>query len=116
MAFPPDEVDELKQVSPNAAVCDEGGVKFILLPQISMPEGCTPSTLDLLLCPTPRDGYHSRLFFSERVEPAPKAGRGGFNWNGAVRVAERNWCAFSWQTRPGLRLAQMLAAHLRALR
>ena len=33
-----------------------------------------------------------------------------------VRIAERNWHAYSWKTSPNLRLAQMVAAHLRALR
>ena len=62
--------------------------------------------------PQHRDGYPSRLFFAEKVQskavPEP-------NWNAnGARIAERNWHAFSWKTNPNLRLAQMVAAHLRA--
>ena len=38
------------------------------------------------------------------------------NWNASgVRIAERNWHAFSWKANPNLRLAQMVAAALGGL-
>lgn len=115
MPFPIDQIEELKLIAPNIAECDECGVSFILLPSYRLPDGCTPCIVDLLLCPAPRDGYQSRLFFAERVLPSEKLGRPALNWNGSVRIAERNWQAFSWRTPTGLRIAQMLAIHLKAL-
>ena len=39
------------------------------------------------------------------------------NWNAdGVRLLERNWYAYSWKVNPNLRLAQMIAAHLKGLR
>lgn len=116
MPLPPDQIEELKLIAANIAACDEGGVTFILLPNFKLPDGCTPSSMDLLLCPTPRDGYDSRLFFAQKVQPPAKPGLKPLNWNGSVRIAEQNWHAFSWRTRGGLRLAQMLSIHLKALR
>lgn len=114
MALPTDQVEELKGVSP-VSEFDEGGATFLLLPTFKLPDGCLPSSVDLLLCPTPRDGYNSRLFFAERVQPPQTPGRQALNWNGTARIAERNWQAFSWRTPSGLRLAQMLSIHLKAL-
>jgi hypothetical protein len=115
MSLPSDQVDELKLITTDLSAIEEGGVSFILLSNFRLPEGCTPATMDLLLCPVPRDGYSSRLFFAERPIPSSRPGRGALNWNGAVRVAEKNWQAFSWRTPAGLRLAQMLSIHLKAL-
>ena len=89
----------------------EGGITYILLPSAKLPPGCTPATLDLLLCPAERDGYSSRLYFSQQVT-APKP----LNWNGQTRVLERNWFTYSWKIEPGIRLAQMVLAHLQAFR
>jgi len=113
MPLPADQIEELKRISPEIAICDEGGNTFILLPDFQLPPGCEPDRMDLLLCPTQRDGYNSRLFFHERVQPPQ--GRHSLNWNGSVRIAERNWDAFSWRTPTGLRLAQMLSIHLKAI-
>jgi hypothetical protein len=115
MPLPNDQVEELKLIASSLAVCEEGGVSFILIPKSKLPNGCAPSEMDLLLCPSPRDGYNSRLFFAERVQPPAKPGREALNWNGSIRIAERNWQAFSWRTPEGLRLAQMLSIHLKAL-
>ena len=112
MTFPEDQVAELKLLCPNIQHCDEAGRIYLLLPRLSLPEGCSPSTSDALLCPTERDGYPSRLFFAERIKS-----RTELNWNASgVRILERNWQAYSWKVNPGMRLAQMVAAHLRALR
>ena len=52
---------------------------------------------------------------AEKVQLPDKPGRKPLNWNGSVRIAERNWHAFSWRTPGDLRLAQMLSVHLKAL-
>jgi len=113
MSFPEDELAELKQLCPGVSRCVDGGTAYFLLPGLQLPEGCTPVVADALLCPTPRDGYNSRLFFDRVV-----SSRQALNWHMQnVRIAERNWNVYSWKlNRPGLRLAQMIGEHLRALR
>jgi hypothetical protein len=106
------ELDELLELCPEVEASEEAGVIFYFLPQLEMPTGRSPARVDALLCPSPRDGYSSRLFFAEQVSGGIKA----LNWNGQIRVLERNWCAVSWRTPPGLRLAQMVAIHLEAFR
>lgn len=109
MDFPEDQIRELQQLFPRAGRADEGGVTFFVLPAVPL-DTCTPKTVDALLCPTQRDGYPSRLFVSQQIQPSRSA-----NWN-AFRILERNWYAVSWRIRDGLRLAQMALAHLDAFR
>lgn len=111
MIFPQEQIQELKCIYPNVFEAQEGGVIFFLLPNLSLPEGCMPNIVDALLCPTIRDGYNSRLFFSEKIV-INKA----LNWNGNVRILEKSWLSISWQTKPGLRLIQMVSTHLDAFR
>jgi hypothetical protein len=111
MDVPAEQIEELKQLFPGVQRCDEGGYAYFLLPDLPLPAGCTPSKIDVLLCPMQRDGYPSRLFFAQKVQSPVSQ-----NWNTACRILERNWQAFSWIVdQPGLRLAQMVAAHLEAL-
>jgi hypothetical protein len=114
MGFPEDQVAELKLLCPEASEVAEAGLSYLLLPGLNLPEGCSTPRVDALLCPSTRDGYPSRLFLAERVQSKAKAEP---NWNAnGIRIVERNWHAFSWKTSPNLRLAQMVAAHMRALR
>jgi len=109
--IPDDEITELKAITPNIQLYQEAGVPYLLIPELVLPTGCHPERTDALLCPAPRDGYPSRLFFSERINSLRPC-----NWNAnGVRIIERNWHAFSWKVNGTLRLAQLLAAHLRAL-
>src|SRR5438445_1269209 len=111
MSFPEDQLAELKNLCPEVSEVKEVGCTYLLLPGLNLPDGCSPTRTDALLCPSARDGYPSRLFFAERVKPnsTPEP-----NWNAnGVRIADRNWHAYSWRTNPNLRLAQMVAAHLR---
>lgn len=111
MTLPDDELTELKQFFKNVQTAKEGGITYVLMPGAVLPAGCAPGTMDLLLCPMPRDGYESRLFFAGRVQC-----KAGLNWNGNTRVLERNWVAYSWKIQAKLRLLQMVQAHLQALR
>jgi hypothetical protein len=107
-----DQVDELKGLYPGLSLITEAGVHYLLIPNLPLPNGCVPEKLDVLLCPTARDGYSSRLFFAQQVRgPRP------LNWNAnGVRISERNWHAFSWKIGASAqRLAQMVASHLTAL-
>ena len=112
MSFPEDQIAEVKQLCPDVQLHEEAGCAYLLLPGLNLPDGCSPASMDALLCPTSRDGYPSRLFFTEKVKSPTER-----NWNAnGVRIAERNWQAYSWKTNPSLRLIQMIAAHLGALR
>lgn len=107
VSLPDDQVRELARLFPGVQQADEGGVTFFLIPQLSLPAGCTPERVDALLCPTARDGYPSRLFLSEQVRSR--------SWSTA-RILERNWYTVSWRIREGLRPAQMVLAHLDAFK
>ena len=111
MTLPEDQLDELKRFFSSAACAKEAGITYILLPNAVLPSGCNPGSTDLLLCPAERDGYPSRLYFSAQIS-SPKQ----LNWNGSIRVLERNWFAYSWKVEAGLRLAQMIQAHLQAFK
>ena len=111
-SIPQDQIEELLRFYPNAQQATEAGITYFLLPELEMPNGCTPARVDALLCPTPRDGYTSRLFFAHKVEGGIRR-----NWHvqGTARILDRNWSAISWKTDPNLRLVQKVRAHLDAL-
>ncbi len=112
MNFPPEILDEIRPLCRSINRFDEGGTTYVLLEALALPEGCVPSLVDALLCPSGRDGYPSRLFLAEKV-----SGRGSPNWTGEARLIERNWHAYSWKVDvPGLTLAQLIANHLRVFR
>lgn len=112
MDIPEEQLEELRLLCPGARLYHEGGVPFIYLPGLMLPDGCVPPQLDALLCPTPAHGYTSRLFFPQQF-----SSRQSRNWHYNVRLLERNWVAISWNIPAGgLRLAQVLAEHLRAFR
>ena len=117
MDFPQDQVDELTGIYTGLKQLEEGGTPYFLLPDVSLPGGACPEVVDLLLRPVQGDGYDSRLFLSQ--QPTSFSSRTcteTLNWNSVnVHILARNWFAYSWRTKPGLRLAQMVAMHLRAL-
>jgi hypothetical protein len=106
--FPDDQLAELRRLCPDLKRAAETDCPFFLLPGLSLPDGCSPSSIDALLCPVPRDGYPFRLFFAKRIVTPKK-----LNWNvDGIRILERNWHAFSWKVEGDLRLLQMVAALL----
>jgi hypothetical protein len=109
--FPQDQIDELKRIAPNLSIAEEGGIPYIFIQQLELPVGCIPAVTDVLLCPRPRDGYQSRLFFPQMI-----GGISAKNWNGKLRAVEKNWFAFSWRVPGGLRLAETLLIHINALK
>jgi len=112
-----DQVGELVRAFPGTRTAQEGGATYYLLPSVTLPAHCQPSTVDLLLCPVQRDGYETRLFLSEQVQRPPHPDeKKRLNWNGHARILERNWHALSWRI-PGvlsMRLIQMVLCHLEA--
>jgi hypothetical protein len=111
MKFPEDQITALKSITPGVSSANEGGYDYLLLENLILPDGCQPAIVDVLLCPLPREGYQSRLFFSSKITGCPTR-----NWNGNIRVLGRNWFAISWQTQSGLKLVDMLMVHLKAIR
>ena len=112
MEFAEEEIDELREICSGAQPYGEGGISYVLLPQLSLPDGCSPAQVDALLCPTAHHGYTSRLFLSQRIS-SPQAR----NWSTEARIMERTWHAISWKyDETNLRLAQILALQLRAFR
>ncbi|ADB42777.1 conserved hypothetical protein (plasmid) [Spirosoma linguale DSM 74] len=112
MFFPEGQIDELKTIAPNLSVAQEGGYTYVFIENLRLPNNCQPAVVNALLCPTPRDGYNSRLFFSEMINGAPAR-----NWNGQIRVLGTNWYGISWQIQQsGLRLSEILINHINALR
>jgi len=79
------------------------------LESLRLPTGCSPASCDALLCPVPKDGYPSRLYFSTQVNSPYTR-----NWNVSnARIGEKNWFAFSWKVdliQPTL--TDLLLAHL----
>jgi hypothetical protein len=112
MNYSDEQVAELKQIVEGAQPCAEGGIPYFFLPKLRLPDGCSLSEVDALLCPTAHHGYTSRLFFSQRFSsPTPR------NWSTTAHILGRNWEAISWSFQQnGLSLAQILALHLRAFR
>jgi len=108
MPYPKEQTDELKDYCQKVSSLPEGGIDFLYLEELRLPAGCTPVICDALLCPVAKDGYPSRLYFSVQVN-----GQFARNWNGSVRIGEKNWYAFSWKVDlASPTLAQLLIAHL----
>jgi hypothetical protein len=111
MAAADEQIQELAALFSGVQQAEEAGVTYYLIPAHPMPTGSTPDEVDLLLCPTERDGYPSRLYFSSPVQSGNV-----LNWNAVHHILGRSWYAVSWRTRAGLRLAQMVSAHLDSVR
>ena len=106
------ELQELNQLCGGGAKnYVEFGLTYILLPQLRLPNGCTPVVVDALLCLSPRDNYPTRLFFAQQV-----AGKNALNWNASnVVILQRNWFAYSWNHVASGRAIEVLAQHLKGL-
>ena len=110
--YPPEQTEELKKFCSKLSAFTEGGVTFLFLEGLRLPQGCTPAVCDALFCPVQRgDGYPSRLFFPGKIS-SPRTQ----NWHIAnAHIGGKNWWAFSWRvslTNPTL--AQVLTEHLTA--
>jgi len=111
VTFPSDEIKEIKTAFAGLSVASEGGTDFILISKLQLPDGCDPAVVDALLCPSARDGYPSRLFFSAQVKHQGL----GQNWNSDQMILGRRCFAVSWRVdQSATRLLAILAAHLEA--
>jgi hypothetical protein len=114
MEFAQVQLDELKSFYPDIGRVIDGGVDFILIRNIRLPDGCHPPTVDGLLCPTQRDGYPSRLFLAQKITHSGL----GQSWNAAgVQIAGSQWWAVSWKIhKDRLTLLGIVLAHCEAFK
>lgn len=109
--------EELRAICPGAEDLTEGGLRFVYLSQLALPPKATPEKVDALLCLDRHGSYPTRLFFATQVARNPAATGPALNWNGNVRILERNWVAFSWDhVQNTQHPVSILTAHLDALR
>jgi hypothetical protein len=101
---------DLKRFYPDVRVFPEGGTNFIFFPNMKLPSGCQPEKVDALLCPVLRDGYNTRLFYAQLIEGIPQK-----NWNGNLRICDKNWVSYSWKSKDGMELLEMVRYHLSTL-
>jgi hypothetical protein len=102
-----DALDEILALDPRASVIEEGGLTYIYLPVLILPDG---APAEALLCLAGRDGYPTRLFLSRLV-----SGKGN-NWS-LHRILDKAWHTWSWKdVPPNLRPIDILMSHLDALR
>ena len=69
---PPEQLEELRRICPDAKDIAESGVTFVLLPGLVVPG---QGSLDGLLCPQQRDGYPTRLLLSRQILGKGTTGR-----------------------------------------
>jgi len=113
MNYAEEQIEELKQICPDIKQVTESGITYFYLPNLPLPEGCTPEKIDALLCPTGEHGYTSRLFFPQQISSTNQSR----NWSTNVRILERKWWAISWNIpQTDQRLAQILLSQLGAFR
>lgn len=116
MSITDEQLGSLRQINAGAVIQNEGEREYVFLPNLKITVGPNEKTLDGLLCPSEKDGYKTRLFFSETIVERPTIGDKAANWTAHV-ILGRTWHSWSWQgVEPSLPLVQMLLAHLRALR
>ena len=68
MSISPDEARELAATFPGTERAEEAGVTYFRIPDVTLPDDCSPSPMTLLLCPSQLGGYQYRLFFAEQVK------------------------------------------------
>lgn len=109
MTEPGQELARLRRLCPEAEQWDEQGGSLVYLPGLRVESAGAIRTVDVLLCPRERDGYQTRLFFSEQL-PVSR------NWSPYTLMA-RTWYACSWQGVPADQpWLDILASHLEAVK
>jgi hypothetical protein len=107
MSVAADALEEIAALCSGASVMEEGGLTYLHLPRIVLPDG---ADAEALLCLSGRDGYQTRLFLSRQV-----SGKGS-NWS-VHRILDKAWHTWSWRDVPAdLRPIEVLMSHLGALR
>ncbi len=87
----------------------EAGGSLVYLPDLKVESCGTIRTIDGLLCPRARDGYDTRMFYSQQMPVAR-------NWATHVVMA-RGWAAHSWSgISSDLPWLDILASHLETIK
>ncbi|HEY0842086.1 hypothetical protein [Methylotenera sp.] len=102
---------EVKKLFCNdASIMVEAGLTYIHFPSLTLPPGNTPGAIEALVCLSTRDGYNTRLFFSE-----PVAGKGQ-NWS-VHSILGKAWHTCSWNyVEFSGNPTNVIAQHLRAFK
>jgi len=102
----------LDAISSGVSTFADAGQRYVHVPTLRLPEGCTRDVLATLVCMDTRDGYPTRLFFSEQFSTTARA----LNWTAPVAIGGQTWYAFSWKDVPSsTRPVEVLIGHLAAL-
>ncbi len=106
-----EELEALREISPQASLYTDGGVICVLLPQTRFVTPSGMQTLDTVLCPCGLAGYVTRLLLERRIAEKPR-----LNWQHVV-VLGRSWVTWSWNQVPaGQPWIRIFAEHARVLR
>jgi hypothetical protein len=117
VSLDPGQLAFLQLICPEARPAEEAGQAMVILPDLKVPLGAEVRTMKGLLYPGLHSGYTTRLFLSESLQAErPVIGTSPANWTTHVLLGH-TWHTWSWNQVPAsLPLAQMLNAHLEALR
>ena len=105
------QLQSLREVSPQASLHQEGGVSCVLLPKthLTCPSGVL--VMDTVLCPKGLSGYVTRLLLERRI-----CEKRNLNWQ-QVMLLGRAWQTWSWNLiSPDQPWIRIFAEHARILR
>ncbi len=103
------QLARLRGVCPGAEVWTDGSQPLVYMPGLRVESSGGVHIVDALLCPKGRDGYETRLFFSQRL-PVDR------NWQTAV-ISARTWYAASWSgIAAGQPWLDILGSHLETMK
>ena len=88
MSYTEEEIRELAATFPGTERAEEAKVTYFRIPDVILPDGCSPSPMTVLLRPSPVGDYAYRLYFAEKVKtPKDK------NWNASEHILGARWRA-----------------------
>jgi len=96
-------------ISTGVSTFTDAGHRYVHVPTLRLPIGCTPELAAALICMDARDNYPTRLFLSEKVATSARP----LNWNMSVAIAGQTWHAYSWNyVSSSPRPVEVLIGHL----
>jgi hypothetical protein len=103
-----EDLEEVRKfLCPAAREMSEGGVEYLHLPDLKLPNGMVEDAL--LRLTVTGDGYATRLYLTTKIE------KPGLNWT-AHRILDREWFTWSFKDVPAEeRLSVILVNHFRPL-
>src|SRR5205823_4463302 len=98
----------LEAVSSGISAFVDAGQRYVHVPALRLPSGCSPSVAAALICMDTREGYPTRLFLSHQIQTSARS----LNWNTTVAIAGKTWHSFSWNYVPSTKPVEVLVGHL----